>query len=389
MVVDGATGVVSERKLANHLPGRVLQPSLHTVSTAVANGTRVVEVTRPMQLGPSYLQDDYYAFDTALAELPIIAAVGTSSAFAYHRAKGVGAVRMLAAGGAPSCLCAGAPPPFGDTASGIITYTGLDGRNESLGFNKHCRPHCQLGEDGCTDSGELLEQRNPTCDVRTYAGGLRCCHHQWYLMDLNQTALIPPQELKYHMKMRFYFQEHKPAVHKELWRWHFATDAGSGEYDIPRCKAGTPAAQCVHTIETNITVRDFTVPSCNYRSGLNQLSPACKQGSPGFKPILAGGHCHAPSCLSMELWNRDTGELLCRNLPTYGHDRVTNASNASKFSEDGYLALPPCVWGEGAEGLAEAPLLTWGTNLTSIKRCNSTYGHTGEMALWQGRGVMA
>ena len=40
------------------------------------------------------------------------------------------------------------------------------------------------------------------------------------------------------------------------------------------------------------------------------------------------------------------------------------------------------------QGLLPPPTLRWDTNLLSIKRVNSTYGHTGEMALWQGRAVI-
>ena len=45
-------------------------------------------------------------------------------------------------------------------------------------------------------------------------------------------------------------------------------------------------------------------------------------------PVAAGGapkyllavhdHCHAPTCLSMEMWNNDTGALLCRQRVLYG-----------------------------------------------------------------------
>ena len=32
----------------------------------------------------------------------------------------------------------------------------------------------------------VLEQRNPSCDLRTYAGGLVSCHHGWHLLDAEQ-----------------------------------------------------------------------------------------------------------------------------------------------------------------------------------------------------------
>ena len=38
----------------------------------------------------------------------------------------------------------------------------------------------------------------------------------------------------------------------------------------------------------------------------------------GINLIYAGGHCHAPSCISMELFHADTGKLLCAHYPTYG-----------------------------------------------------------------------
>ena len=39
------------------------------------------------------------------------------------------------------------------------------------------------------------------------------------------------------------------------------------------------------------------------------------EGGPGSM-IYAGGHCHAPSCLSIELYSNETGtpELLCRQV---------------------------------------------------------------------------
>ena len=38
-----------------------------------------------------------------------------------------------------------------------------------------------------------------------------------------------------------------------------------------------------------------------------------------FRLMYAAAHCHAPACMSIELWNDDTGELICRNVPIYGN----------------------------------------------------------------------
>ena len=126
--------------------------------------------------------------------------------------------------------------------------------------------------------------------------------------------------------------------------------------------------------------------------------------------IYAGGHCHAPSCVSIELYRNDTGELLCRQLPVYG------TGTTDKWDQAGYLTLPPCLWGDDA-GLEPSvrhlfrplsaqqlhtvahvriqPSCRWlqvllpaGVPLLSIKKNRNTYvGHYGEMASWQMRGV--
>ena len=98
------------------------------------------------------------------------------------------------------------------------------------------------------------------------------------MLDRDQT---PPEDvLEYRIKARFYFQPHDASAHENIWRWGFATDAGSGEYDIPqvtrryarppmmhRCDTGhhvtcrrqcnssvTPASECIHEISANLKV---------------------------------------------------------------------------------------------------------------------------------------
>jgi len=58
------------------------------------------------------------------------------------------------------------------------------------------------------------------------------------------------------------------------------------------------------------------------------------------------------------------------------------------MQEKGYVVgIPPCVWGSEEEGLLPPPMIHLDTNLSTIKRANSTNGHWGVMALWQSRGV--
>jgi|TARA_B110000091_G_C13773451_1_gene457770 hypothetical protein len=99
--------------------------------------------------------------------------------------------------------------------------------------------------------------------------------------------------------------------------------------------------------------------------------------------IYAGGHCHAPSCISLELYRNDTGEILCRQLPVYGTGNVKE----DKYDEAGYVALPPCLWGD-EDSLVTPFELPYGTPLLSIKKNRNTHvGHFGEMASWQMRGL--
>ena len=93
----------------------------------------------------------------------------------------------------------------------------------------------------------------------------------------------------------------------------------------------------------------------------------------------AAFHCHAPACIKGELWDMDTGKLICRNVAEYG-------TGLSPSDEKGYVVgIPPCVWGTAAEGLESPPILHLDGNYTTIKHANSTNGHWGVMALWQAR----
>lgn len=48
--------------------------------------------------------------------------------------------------------------------------------------------------------------------------------------------------------------------------------------------------------------------------------------------LALDGHCHAPTCISFELFNADTNELICSQKPVYG-----SGDNAT-FDEKGYAS---------------------------------------------------
>jgi len=373
---------------------------------------------------------------------------------------------LLAPVGSPTCFC-----DLGATGSLCD-----NGGTKCETWQKNC-----VGSwDGDTThvGGDLLAQKNPTCNSRQYAGGLRCCGHRRRMIDADQIQIVGDSTLRYHMKFRFWFQEYKsgeelpgayvhrfgalggddvippetltltdgltkcgatrgcagitfaaaepkaagelvriffrpkavaadsvagwhtyvrettPPSHADLPRYYYTTEANAGEYDIPPafrtatdpdipgypgwpvstkgdmhltpgssctgdCPDG-PDCECIHTITYHWTMKDARM-------------------------IYAGGHCHAPSCISIELWNNATGtpQLLCNQSSIYGKGNV----EADKFDEEGYVALPPCLWGEEA-GLNKPVWLNGTTPMISIKRNRNTRaGHFGEMASWQMRGV--
>ena len=354
---------------AEHCPGTPLETSVDIISHKVVNNIRTVTVTRALQ-GKT---KKHYTFDVAKqSQINMIAAAGFTQTFAYHKAHSV-SVLPLWSMNEPNCIC-----DMGSTG----TLCETNGTSCET-FTKNCVP---------APAGELLSQRNPTCNSKQYAGGLRCCHHKRIMLDADQP--IRPELLRYHMKFRFWFQEYKvtgnKASHYNLPRIYYQTEAWAGEYDIPpafarpgkpipgypnwpmnkptpgtTCKGSCPDGadcECVHTI-----VYKWTLSS-------------------NMRLIYAGGHCHAPSCIAMELYRNDTGhpmELLCRQVPVYGKGKVT----VNKFDEEGYIALPPCLWGND-KGLQPSVLLPPNTPLVAIKHNRNTkMGHYGEMASWQMRGV--
>ena len=351
---------VMERKLDPHGPGQSLDSSsLQIVSNSVsAQGNRTVILKRPMQgatpqhytfLDPTQMEDPEDENDGALN---IITAQGCDFVF-------------------------GSDPHCGHGTSSLVFLqlnrktrlcrAGIKGTIGGLAFDNTNR---------CADPpvSDLARQGNPTCTIQTYQGGLSCCHHGQSLLDTNQDIPWPDEYLEYRFKFRFYFQEYtpgtetQPASHKHLTRVYWATEAFAGEYDIPQCAPLTPPDQCVHMISSKFSVREAV-----WSNDLDDKK--------GIKLIYAGPHCHAPSCLSMELYNADTGELLCHVEPIHG-------LSGELYDETGFLAIPPCLWGSPDEGLVEPKFLSLDTTLLSIKRNNNTLPHTGDMASWQMRAIL-
>jgi|EP00945_MAST-04E_sp_MAST-4E-sp1_P006781 hypothetical protein len=331
IIVDGK-GQVSERVMGNHLPGVEISNSLSIISSKVSNGVRTVQLTR----GLKGITPQHHTFHAKQLKIDLISAVGSSPALSYHKTKTVGVITLWPTNDENVCLCSIPAAPFGH-GTGTLEYLPT---GEVIGFPFRCVP-----------SETIFSSRNPTCDIRTYEGGLSTCHHGWHLLDADQEIPWQDQPLEYYMKFRLYFQEFKAHTVARDITWSIGGD--TGEYDVPRCKPGTPTKDCIHEIEGTI------VP-----------------GGTDLHFVAAHYHCHAPTCLSLEIWNNKTGELICKETPYHG-----KGNKADKFDEAGYIAQRICLWGD-REGFEKPPLVS-GVPLYVKATTNSTYGHHGEMALPQ------
>ena len=177
VVVDGK-GEVSERKLANHLPGSVLKASVQTISNSVdrESGLRTVVLTRPLK----GVSEDYFTFSVAQedATIPIILAVGSGPEFAFHKDKAPTTITLLPVdqeGAAGSCVCPQEPKPFGQ-ATGQLLYHRVANQSADVGTGA-----VGFGAHKCANwpHTDLINNTNPTCDIRYYRGGQWSCHHMW------------------------------------------------------------------------------------------------------------------------------------------------------------------------------------------------------------------
>ena len=243
------------------------------------------------------------------------------------------------------------PTQCGKNNTNCICDNGISADINGIPFYKYC-----LDEP----YGDLVQQKNPTCSIETYIGGLSCCHHKYVLLDKDQ--IQPNHTMTYQIKFRFWFTEYKNQT--GLVRSFAETERSSGEYDVIKCPPGTPTKECVHIITSRFQGKDM-------------VSPQVRGKSRGFKFVYVSGHCHFGSCLTMELSNADTGELICHVDGDMGKNR-----NDIRFDEKDYVKLNPCIWGDD-RGLMKPRFYSWDANFTSVKRSNATDYFTGEMALWQ------
>eukprot|EP00040_Diaphanoeca_grandis_P037212 m.241412 g.241412 ORF g.241412 m.241412 type:complete len:883 (+) comp33774_c0_seq2:100-2748(+) len=354
-IICEGTGKVTERQLQDQNPGSLLTPSVTVKSNTVVNGVRTVIVTRPFA-------GKIFSFNpNNAADIPFINAVGSSPELSYHKFKIPSTLSLLPIGNTSGvCICEQDPAPFGQ-GKGKLVYVPVDQPGEkgqgTIGFGNSCPPAPRT---------DLLWQKNPTCDVRTYSGGQTACHHMFSLLDADQEIPWVDQPLVYSQKWRFWVQPYNETYHTNVAQQHWGIGS-LVEYDVPKC--------------------DATIPNCTKQADGNWVHTIRGTYKYSGKLAAAHFHCHAPTCLSMKMYrcplgatdcDETTGELLCEERPVYGG---TGKIDLPAFDEPGFILQPPCMWGDSEFGL-EAPVDVTGYYLHTVKTANATWGHHGEMA-WQ------
>ena len=362
IIVDGH-GAVREYRLGLHTAGTPLPTQVEVRSNRVAGDVRTVVLARAFK-GATTAQ---FSFAAANAVLPFIDAVGSGPEYAFHKAMSSSTL-VLAQVAVPNCLL-GEEVTFGST-QGEIVYTHDDGTTETL----------RGGVGRCSNStpSDLIPTRNARCDLTTYAGGLSCCHHKWLLTDREQRARIKDDDLlKFRMKVRIWWQHYRPATattkasHQQLYRMYHSI---AGEYDTTK---QTPSHSRIdvdsNNVQTNVfkfKVQDL-VRFGNTRTETFDV-PFPTKNETGIKLLYLNGHCHAAACLQFDLYNDDTGELICRQLGRMGKTARPPASGPNEFDERGYVRLYPCLYGDPGSGLPAPPFLSFNTTLRSVKVTNAT-----------------
>ena len=382
IIVDGK-GAVQEYRLGNQAAGSLLKPSISVSSASTSAGITTVTVTRPL----SGMTSQHYTFDLDTLTIPVLAAQGKTSSLSYHGPSRTAANLTITAPTSAVCL-----RRDGSSNKGTIA-------NRPFNPGK-CAPY---------PISELWTTHNAICNISEYGGGLMCCGGGTFLLDADQEVPEPVDEWR--MRYRFYFEEYNgtidtitrplddtnavdgaPQGQKNLFRVWWSTEAYNNEYDVPKSEwdcldPTTPVENCTHQLTSRFTGRDLVAGPSACMLGGDAKTAGCanitkieEQGGE-YLLMYAAAHCHTPACESLELWNDDTGELLCRNEPVYGSGNA--AHNESAY----VVGIPPCVWGSADEGLVPPPRIHLNSNLSCVKRNNNTNGHWGTMALWQARGA--
>jgi len=213
------------------------------------------------------------------------------------------------------------------------------------------------------------EEENPSCSIQTYQGGFRCCEHGVFVIDTDQYDIHQLPETTFYFKFTFEYTSVVPQVTLPV-RPPACCDVtanltvgGNIEYDVPLCTEGIPPEDCVHEM---VSTQFFDLMS-NYHSKEKKAEEG-DHSEDLVSLVYAVGHLHVGG-LSLDLYDDETGELICHSEPTYGDG--LDAGN-----EKGYLVgMSDCVF--------DPPrTMKRGQVVRTVARYNNTINHHGVMALW-------
>jgi hypothetical protein len=294
--------------------------------------------------------------------------------------------RIAAFGGASGAEFRGTstllPEPFTMAASSpegfmvLIHFLNMHGAPSAKDkrFECPCTSHTKIDAANGTVNGlkvrnftcsqQLIDQGNSGCSLETYKGGYRCCENNFFL-----SADIPGPDVPatvFQAKYTFSYidedvvEEARPvALTSCCDATGDLTVGGNLEYSVPQCAPGTAPEFCEYVLST--------VQKLDHGRGV-KVDP-----EEVIELVHAWGHQHVGG-LGMELYNEQTGQLLCRTAPKYG-------SGFLPGDEDGYVVgIPPCVW--GSPPLAPPPRLRRKDLVRTVARYNSTQERHGVMSLW-------
>jgi hypothetical protein len=387
-------GTVNERELGMHQQGKNIPTSVKVKHTSVTNGRRTFVVTRSLK----GMTPQHYTFNNAENAIEFITAIGSGKQFAYHKAKSSGTM-YFAEVGAPTCLCnvgydegtlggfawggqRCASPPLGQMVGDPRWNgtTGINNTGNSSNWPSWNNNPVDVHNDGV----------NPTCSLKKYRGGLRCCHGNDYIADSDVVKKAMNASWDYfQMKYRYYFEDAaKPSskgtglkktvdASKNI-GWF--TEHGNNEDDVPPCNPktdnpgftigpdhahqGPGPTVCVANITSNFTGQTFagTAPHGQELQLIHLL-----------------GHCHIGS-YGMQLWNMSAEggpKVICQTWNDFGKsDKI--------HDEMGYLlGSRPCIFGDPKDGFQAPPVVRPNDKLMSLKMSNNTHARYGDMALWE------
>jgi len=180
-------------------------------------------------------------------------------------------------------------------------------------------------------------EENPSCAISTYESGFRCCEDGVFVIDTDEYDVDSLPETTFYFKFNFKYVPEEPEVTLPV-RPPACCDVtanltvgGNIEFDVPQCTPGIAPEDCVYEMASS---QHFDLMS-NYHSDEKEEPEVDPDQLVGL--VYAVGHLHVGG-LSLDLYNDETGELICHSAPTYGEG--LEAGN-----EKGYLVgMSDCVF---------------------------------------------